>query len=110
MNLDPYRFAESFNWDDDLSPIQELIDNPQTEFATALLIYWRLEGPFMSEAMSEHNAEAWRLNQKVRQKILDEFYTNGSMRYDPIEDNALSKTQVYKLKNSGVPPKLVEVE
>jgi hypothetical protein len=38
-----------YKWDDGLSPIWPVVDDPATDFGTALLICWRIEGPWLRE-------------------------------------------------------------
>ncbi|HUT91696.1 MAG TPA: hypothetical protein VMY37_19510, partial [Thermoguttaceae bacterium] len=85
-------------------PIWPIVESRDTEFATALMIYWRLEGPFL-EGGSE---EARRLHALVEERLLTGYYRKGALRYDPVADNGLSKTQVYKLRKAGVPAELLE--
>jgi hypothetical protein len=82
-----------------------LVESEQTEFATALLIYWRLEGPWI---LKDRDTEAKRLHDSVEDRLRSGYYTRRSLRYDPIEDNQLSKTQVYTLKKQGFPIELLE--
>jgi len=93
-----------YNWDDGLVPIRAVVDSPDTQLATALLIYWRLEGPYMAASKPD---DATRLNATVRERIVSGYYRQGDLRYDPIEDNRLSLTQVYKLERAGIPPVLL---
>jgi len=93
-----------YNWDDGLEPIRPVVDSPDTELATALLIYWRLEGPYMASSKPD---DASRMNATVRERIVGGYYRRGELRYDPIEDNRLSRTQVYKLEREGIPPVLL---
>lgn len=96
-----------YNWDDGLDPIWPVVENDATEFATALLIYWRLDGPLFRREPSA-NAEASRLRALVEKRLLNGDYAKGSLRYDPVADNGLSSIQVAKLKRAGVPTELVE--
>lgn len=94
----------AYNWDDGLAAIWPLVDSPDTELATALLIYWRNGGPFLViDAVDGFT----RMNTTVRARILDGFYRRGTLAYDPIADNQLSRTQVYKLERAGVPAVLL---
>jgi len=96
-----------YNWDDGLDPIWPVVENDATEFATALLIYWRLDGPLFGQEPGA-NAEASQLHALVEKRLLNGDYAKSSLRYDPVVDNGLSSIQVAKLKRSGVPKSLVE--
>ncbi len=99
-----------YNWDDGLACIWPVVDDPATDFGTALLIYWRLEGPWMEQAENPANCnhEAWRLNQIVKQRLLGGFYPARRILYDPVQENHLSAAQVHRLKRAGVPDELIE--
>jgi hypothetical protein len=96
-----HQWVSEFNWDDDLAPMWEIVQNPDTEFATALLIYWRLEGPWLRR--TECNSEALRLHDLVEGRLLSGAYKKRLLRYDPIAENSLSRVQVANLKRSDFP-------
>jgi hypothetical protein len=111
--IDPAKVHEwvaLYNWDDGLSPIWAIVENADTDFATALLIYWRLEGPYSAARGSQASDEARRLLDFVRERLLGGVYHKGKLRYDPVADNGLSQTQVYKLKKAGLPGELIQPE
>jgi hypothetical protein len=64
-----HEWVVGYNWDDGLAPIRVIVDSPATEFATALLIYWRLDGPWLAASASGVNAEAERLQDTVRGRL-----------------------------------------
>jgi hypothetical protein len=43
---DLHDWVRGYNWDDGLDPIWPIVESDTTEFATALLIYWRVDGPW----------------------------------------------------------------
>jgi len=101
-----------YNWDDGFAPIWPVVDDPATDSGTALLIYWRVEGPWLEkeEDVAVCNREAWHLNHILEARLLSGFYSSRRIRYDPVTDNQLSRVQVYKLKQAGVPVELIEPE
>ena len=109
MNKDElHQLVVEYNWDDGLELIWPIVESQETEFATALLIYWRLGGPWLEESTGAVNDEASRLQRLVKGNLLSGFYLKGSLNYDPIIDNELSRVQIYKLKKMGFPPELLE--
>lgn len=98
----------NYNWDDGVAPIRPIVDDRKTEFATALLIYWRLGGPWLEGDVSPVNHDAVRLQQLVRERLLTGYYPRIRLRYYPVEDMRLSKVQVAKLKRNGCPLDLLE--
>jgi hypothetical protein len=100
-----HEWVNRYNWDDGLAPIWVIIDSSQTEFATALMIYWRLGGPWLEAEPGSVNSEAKRLQDIVRERLLAGFYPQGSARFDPGAE--LSRTQLYSLRKAGVPELLL---
>lgn len=74
-------WVDGYNWDDGLAPMWPIVRCPQTEFATALLIYWRLGGPWLEESAGAVNSEAYRLQSLVKTQLLSGFYVIGNSRF-----------------------------
>jgi hypothetical protein len=102
---DFHDWVSEYNWDDGLAPIRGIADSPATEYATALLIYWRLGGPWLESEPVGINAEAKRLQAMVRERILAGFYPRGRATFDPSAE--LSRVQVYQLQKAGLPELLL---
>jgi len=102
-----HEWVKSYNWDDGLSPIWPIVESDETEFATALLIYWRMDGPWF-ERRGQSSAEEVRLHSLVDRRLREARYRMGFVRYYPITDNQLSRMQVAKLKRDGFPLPLLE--
>jgi hypothetical protein len=75
-------WVANYNWDDGLAPIWPIVMSPQTEFATALMIYWRLDGPWLEARSDGVNDEAKQLQDYVRQRLLAGFYPRH-ITFDP---------------------------
>lgn len=100
-------WIRDYNWDDGLTQIWPIVESDETEFATALLIYWRLEGPWFFGG-TDLSSEAARLHALVESRLRAGRYSIGSLRYDPVADNHLSRFQVAELKRDGFPIHLLE--
>ncbi len=103
-----HEWVTRYNWDDGLASIWVIVDSSRTEFATALLIYWRLGGPWLETGSTGINVEAKRLQDLVRDRLLAGFYPRGSVRFDPCAE--LSQVQVYQLRKAGLPDLLLDSE
>jgi hypothetical protein len=104
--MDPaelHEWVANYNWDDGLAPIWVIVESQKTEFATALMIYWRLNGPWLEATPGNANWEAKQLQNFVRERLLNGFYPCGTSAFDP----ELSKTQLYQLRKAGVPDLLL---
>lgn len=105
-----HAWVAEYNWDDGVAAIRQVIENGDIEFATALLVYWRLDGPWLDAVGGAVNAEARALAQSVRDGLLRGVFPKGELRYNPVRDNGLTKTQAYQLRRAGVPAELIEPE
>lgn len=102
---DLHEWVSTYNWDDGLAPMWAIADSLRTEYATALLIYWRLGGPWLETDATPANAEASRLQAAVREGLLAGFYPRGGSRFDPAAE--LSRVQLYQFRKAGVPKALL---
>jgi hypothetical protein len=100
-----HEWIADYNWDDGLAPIWAIVDSPKTEFATALMIYWRLGGPWLKAEPGSVNDEAKRLQNLVQERLMTGFYAQGSSRFDPSAE--LSRSQLYQLRKAGLPALLL---
>lgn len=100
-----HNWVRDYNWDDGLAQIWPIVENGQTEFATALLIYWRLEGPWFAR---HDGTEAARLHALVESRLRAGCYPKGLLRYDPVADNQISRARVAMPKKEGFPIDLLE--
>ncbi len=100
-------WVSRYNWDDGLAPIWRIVESPRTEFATALMIYWRLDGPWLEQDVDTTDSGAKSLQDAVRDRLLNGFYSRGTCNYDPAAE--LSRTQIYKLQKAGLPPVLLGI-
>jgi hypothetical protein len=101
-----HEWVTEYNWDDGLAPMWPIADSPRTEFATALLIYWRLGGPWLEVDAAPVNAEAVQLQALVRERLLAGFYLQGTARFDPSAE--LSRVQLHQFREAGVPEVLIK--
>ncbi len=95
-----HQWVAQYNWDDGLAAIWPLVHSAHTESATALLIYWRLGGPWLTAEPGSVNEEAKSMQDAVRDRLMAGFYQQGSQRFDPTAE--LSRTQLYQLRKSGL--------
>lgn len=102
-------FLKNYNWDDGVEDVSFLLDEPHCEFGNALLFYWMMEGEYSYFTRYE-NDEHKELLLKLENRLLNGFYSKGKIRYLPIQNFQLFKTQVYLLKKKGLPKELIEPE
>jgi hypothetical protein len=76
---DLHDWVHGYNWDDGLDPIWPIVESDTTEFATALLIYWRVDGPWFQTG-ARANEEATRLHTLVERRLLAGCYDANRTR------------------------------
>ena len=81
-------FAAGSNYDDNALGLRWLIDNPNVDRATALLIYWALGVAwyvqFSSEdEMHDDQVKTFELLQLIEQRYSEHFYANHCIWFDP---------------------------
>lgn len=103
--VDLHEWVHRYNWDDGIAPMWSVVESSATQYATALLIYWRLGGPWLESDSAAVNTEAKQLQIKVKERILTGFYPPGPSTFDPLAE--LSRAQLYKLRRAGVPELLL---
>jgi hypothetical protein len=104
-----YQFVVDFNWDDSLDPILQILDSRECVFETALLVFWRLEGPWVITGQLPNHPHS-NLIDVLKHDLLSGRYPRGLIRFNPIETEGLSRTQVYQLKKAGLPKALLGIE
>ena len=106
--MDPaelHEWVAEYNWDEGLAPMWAIAEYPRTERATALLMYWRLGGPWLEADSSAVNTEARRLQAAVRERLVAGFYPAGASSFDPAEE--VSATRLHQLRRAGTPEVLL---
>ena len=90
-----HAFAHNWSYDNADDILHWLIDNPRTEKATALMIYWMAGAGFFKQYATAAEARAvgasvekdWNFIQKIEANYLSGFYTAGTVGFDPAHDN-----------------------
>ncbi|TGE28574.1 DUF4274 domain-containing protein [Hymenobacter metallicola] len=86
--------AHEWSYDNSKDILRWLIANPRTEKATALMIYWMAGARFYKQYGSAKEARAraayegawWEFIHDLEAKYLADFYTAGSVGFDPRRD------------------------
>jgi hypothetical protein len=106
-----FQFVEAFNWDDPWQPVLEILASPECALETALLAFWRLDGPWhivnAPSSVPTHMARWVSTVEQLSRDIQVGRYHAAGIGYDPIADNQLSRTQLYRLSKAGLPPVFV---
>ncbi len=81
-------FAARSNYDDNHDALQWLADDPRTEHATALLMYWSLGAEFHTQYATDDEVPGWarsshRLIRQIEERCLTGFYASGTLYFDP---------------------------
>lgn len=106
------------NWDGNAFLLQWVKDNPQTDKACAMAIYW-MNGPgWLKQFDSREHCEkegGWELERydvmmDVERKILDGFYQNSALAFDPQNFNDENWVVIYEKEghNAKIPKALLK--
>lgn len=93
---DWHLFAQNWNYDNSKDILYWLVDNPRTERATALLIYWMLGARFFKQYATAAEARVqgaaveknWHLVHKLEANYLRGFYAAGPVGFNPAHDES----------------------
>lgn len=93
--LEWHKTAMDWNWDNDYTVLSWIVNNPETDKATALLIYW-MSGPRWSKQFATREDmlkdSSWYANSfdfinDLERKYTSGFYTNQNFAYNPACDH-----------------------
>ncbi len=79
--------AGSFNWDYGDAPLQWIIEQPDCDRATALMVFW-LDQPelFLHSRLPIPEEDEGDLGDAIRRRWLAGFYTRAELAFDPAVD------------------------
>lgn len=98
-----YSFVLSFNWDDGFEPVKEVLLARDCSLETALLAFWRAEGPWLYiESVVDGSAHT-EFVRWLSHRILSGQYPSTLGGFDPRKTECVSKTQLFKLRKAGLP-------
>jgi len=103
-----FKLVYEYNWDDGVENVLPIISEPSCEFATALLAYWRLEGPYFFQGGHHPGHEHEALLDKLYSQLVRGHFQHGGARFDPVREYSLSRVDLHKFRKVGLPEELVE--
>ncbi len=91
-----YVYSYNYNWDKGFDIPQSVLDNEKCDLSTALLIFYRADGPrYLADKSDNVNLPQWSsFIKKLYASILKGKYKKGEIEFKV----PLSKIQLYKLK------------
>jgi hypothetical protein len=87
-----FTFVDRFNWDDDITYMQAVVKHDQCEIAIALMVYWRSCPTYYQQFVTideveEYNQNTFLLQCEIEQKMEQNYFLKGKLKYDPRNDN-----------------------
>jgi hypothetical protein len=81
-------YASSYNWDNGDESMRRLIDHPEIDAGTVLLIYWRANPQFFCQYAARDEVPDWvrsdyDLIKEIERRLIEGFYTRRNFHYDP---------------------------
>lgn len=71
-----------WNFDDEIEPLEYIVDQPETDLGTVVLLYW-LFGPGSTFQFRKNNPRLFALMQKIEKNVAAGFYQNKNISIDP---------------------------
>ena len=91
-----HAFADTWNWDKGTWALQEILDNPACEAATALLIYWGSAPEFylqyadrdalVADPFASGTLETFDFLTKLETRYIAGDFRTGSLAFDPADN------------------------
>jgi Domain of unknown function (DUF4274) len=90
-----HRWAENHNWDDGHEYMKAVIEHPECDFGTALLVYWRNKPLWFTQYVGDEEpcmrpfglfAIGFEIFTLVPQRLRDGAYPRHTIDYDPSND------------------------
>lgn len=85
-----HQMAMEWNWDDDKPFLHWLIENPDTDRGTILMIYWKYGPRYWKQFKDREHVlaedeyvESFDIIQNIEQKYTSGFYKTGRFAFDP---------------------------
>ncbi|MBM7846332.1 DUF4274 domain-containing protein [Herpetosiphon giganteus] len=104
-----------WNWDGNLEPIWWIIQQPNCDFGTALLIFWRANAGYYYQYPNREaliadrgNPAIYDLLKQIELNYLNGFYQNQAFGYDPTNEDGDDFTQDYvEQRQQAIPEGMV---
>lgn len=87
-----HAFADTWNWDKGVWALQDIIDNPACEAATALMLYWRAAPEFYLQfadraalAADSSGVETFDFLTEIETRYLSGAFRAGAIAFDPAD-------------------------
>lgn len=96
-------FVDQYNWDDGLEPIKSILLSETCAQETALLAFWRADGPFLLVGEINEDKIYGPFLRWLADRIKKGNYQEKLEGFDPIKSEGVSRTQLYKLRKAGLP-------
>jgi hypothetical protein len=93
-----HELAHQWNWDNGLTVLQKIIENPQCSIGTACLIYWRGSPHYFRKftdpnEIPYYNRENYDLLEQIEKRMAAGFFIHYGIAYDPRNDEGSDFTR-----------------
>jgi len=94
-----HQLAWNWNFDGGIEPLAWIINKPQCDKGTVLLIYWSIVpslGDYKNiDEVDKHQKDAFSLIQDIQSKYIEGFYKNEKITFDPRDDRGINWEKDY---------------
>ena len=98
---DRHRLVLGWNWDGESGILKWIANDPDTDKATALMLYWKScprpvkQYANRDEASSNNSADDFDFIENIEKLFLSGFYKNQQIAFDPTNDRGTNWTTEY---------------
>jgi hypothetical protein len=104
-----HAFATKFNWNDDLSPLYQLLRHPQCDDGTALMIYWDTRlFERTSDDLSDWERRIYDLAIAIEQQLISGGFPQKTIAFDPKADRYLEWDHFFRNAQRELPSIIFE--
>lgn len=106
--------ASEINWDGDLEAIYYVINHPNCDRGTALLVYWYNQpgywGVKSESDIYDYEIDSFNLHNELQKRLLGDYYNKSNICFDPFNErgtdwvSALNKRELESIPKSLVLP------
>ena len=117
-SLEYHYLAWHWNWDEGIKPLEWIIQQPNCDRGTALLIYWHGAPTWFCQYENKQDVKTnegtltlYNFLKKIEKRVEDNFYTTQAISFDPQNDEGHDWTAEYsdKLIKSPIPEKMLRL-
>lgn len=99
-----HRYAENLNWDYGYKRVYEIIDHPQVDPGTVLLLYWYAQPDYFApynkaSEVPQENRNGFAFIKHAEKRLLENDFKSNAIRFSPMEEMFFTTEQIAAIQN-----------